>query len=158
MAEQDWGQRLLPGAGSESAGHRMPSRVVDGIAAETVRRRLWCVIASSLPAGTLEELAGLLRGHGRDVVLLTEVPARPGEYGSVAQACSGAGVTAADVVVVCTDPVRDTSAFPTQGARLLAIGPDRPARGSLAVPDLAALGDLFTRRTRYQSASTYHEV
>jgi hypothetical protein len=136
----------------------MPRRVIDGIGSETVRRRLWCVVVASLAADAVTALVELLTAHGRDVALLANEPAGPTEYRSVAEACDQLGVTAADAVIVCSDPAGHAAGFPSHGARLLTIGASRPARGALAVADLAELRDLFAERGNYRAASTYHEA
>ncbi len=158
MPETEWAQRLLGTPDPPAAAHHMPMRVIDGIAAETVQRRLWCVVASSLSATARDALLGLLRSHGRDVVLLTAEPAGPGEYRTVAEACEDRGMTPADAVILCTDPAQDRSRFSSHGARVLTLGPHRPTRGTVAVADLDALRDFLAARATYRAASTYHEI
>lgn len=158
MAETEWAQRLLGTVESQSAAHHMPMRVIDGIAAETVQRKLWCVVASSLPVTALGGLLNLLRCHDRDVALLTTDPAGPGEYRTVVEACEERGMTAAETVMLCTDPAQDRSRFSPHGARVLVLGPHRPTRGTVAVDDLNALADFLAARASYRVASTYHEV
>jgi hypothetical protein len=139
----------------------MPQRVIDGVAAETIGRRLWCLAEESLTrAGFGADLVHLLREHGRDAVLLRadHHVGRPA-YARVADACAEHGLTIADAVLVVADPVADVAAFAPDGARVVTLGSDhRPARGELAFPDLEALRDLFNRRARFVSTTTYHEV
>jgi hypothetical protein len=158
MAETEWAQRLLGTVRPESATHHMPMRVIDGIAAETVQRKLWCVVASSMPATTLGALLGLLRSHDRDVALLTTEPADPGEYRTVVEACEESGRTPAEAVILCTDPGQDRSRYSPHGARVLILGRHRPTRGTVAVADLDALADFLAARASYRAASTYHEI
>jgi hypothetical protein len=157
-AEPEWGQRLLASSHHESGAHQMPRRAADGIAAETVKRKLWCVVAAAMPDDTLAALVDLLGSLGREVALLKPDPAGPAECRSVAAACDRAHVTAADAVLVCADIGRDTSTFSPGGARVVTIGPGRPVRGTLAVADVCELRDLFAARASYEAACTYHEA
>jgi hypothetical protein len=163
--DDHWGQRMQepesPEDAAHDAGHHMPRRVIDGVAAETAGRRLWCLAEASLTAaGFMGELVTLLRQHGREVAFLgveddVSLPSCTG----VADACAQHGAAIADAVLVVGDPIADVATFAPDGARVVALGCDhRPARGELALADVAALRDLFDRRTRFVSTTTYHEV
>jgi hypothetical protein len=135
----------------------MPRRVIDGIGSETVRRRLWCIAASSLAPPAVSSLAGILRDRGYLVELLA-ASAGPGGCASVPEACARHGVTAADAVLVSGTPEADLEPFSPGGARLVLVGPGRPARGVLGVRDPAELAGLLAGQARYGAASTYHEI
>lgn len=159
----DWGQ-LLAGTGGVGRPHPMPRRALDGIVAESLTRPVWCLVEEPLArAGLLDALIELLSAQGRQVVLLsTRQEGRAGgipRSRSVPEACRRLGVSAADVVLVGTDLDADAAAFPPSGARQLVLGPGaRARRGTIALPGLTELRDLFHDRSDYRSGSTYHEA
>lgn len=137
----------------------MPRRVIDGVRAEAVGRRLWCLAADSLAqAGLLDGVREVLAGHDRTLALLA-TDGRPRSYDSVLAACADHGMSAADTVVVYANLAADSVAFPPSGARTLCIHPgQRPPRGGLAVAGVAELDGLLRGSIAHVSASTYHEV
>jgi hypothetical protein len=139
--------------------HRMPRRVTDGVRAETVGRRLWCLAADSLArAGLLDEVREVLAAHHRTVALLA-TGERVRSYDCVLAACAGHGLSPANAVVVYANLAADSVAFPASGARTLCVHPtQRPNRGGLAVASVAELDGLLRGTLPHVSATTYHEV
>lgn len=137
----------------------MPRRVIDGVRAEAVGRRLWCIAAESLAqVGLLDGVREVLGAHDRTVALLA-TDERPRSYGSVLAACADHGLSPADVVVVYADFAADSVVFPASGARTLCVHPmQRPIRGGLVVAGVAELDGLLRGSVPHVSASTYHEV
>jgi hypothetical protein len=139
--------------------HRMPRRVTDGVRAEAMGRRLWCLAADSLDrACLLDGVREVLAAHRRTVALLS-TDGRTRSYDSVLAACADHGLPPADTVVVYTNLAADSVAFPPSGARTLCINPvQRPPRGGLVVAGVAELDGVLRGSIAHVSASTYHEV
>lgn len=175
-AEQSWALRLMSAGAGEDATpddhlsdcrgpvitsqmHRMPRRVTDGLRAETVARRLWCLAAESLEqAHLLDEVRAVLAAHHRTVALLA-TGEWPRSHGSVPAVCDHYGLTPAEIVVVYANFATDSVALPAWGARVLCVHPtQRPPRGALAVASVAELDGLLRGSAPHVSASTYHEV
>jgi hypothetical protein len=153
MSDTNWGQRWIAEAGSAQApaAYAMPRRVLDGVAAETMRRPYWFLVRpADDPAPWWRELADLLTQRGK-VVATVEASSAEGQ-GDLDLAGH-----AAECVVVYGDD-RHVDLVPARGARIVVVGEHRPRRGTLAFASVAHLRDVLDGSTAYQAASTYHEV